>query len=432
MNTNILLVAAFVSGVGLGWLGKTWLQPVQSPLIVATSGGSQATTTGSDDAAINSAQALEPTPSTSQGSSSGVNATPNPFAQNNNLPIQENASGTLVTDNFNQLLRARRYRDAMNLYQEQKQQNNQITTRWRIEILDQMKRLKANRNNSDFSALVDNYLSIYYEDIDVLLLLADFNQSNGSYLETVDVYLLADTYAYTDINQKTVSGRLNRFVEEIDNLYTSRQDWWSLINFYSHINSSGLMTSLHRYRQALAYLKSGDEAFAIEQLTQLLNDSLVGDAAAIALNNLANNKPTTPITERSSRSDSVSIALEKIGNQFAVNLNSNREESVKLLLDTGASMTALSSASFTVLNASGDAIEQERRVFRTAGGVVMGTVYSFPELRLGPYSMDNVQVAVIDFDTDRKFDGLLGMNILGQFRFQIDQENSRLLLSEKI
>ena len=91
----------------------------------------------------------------------------------------------------------------------------------------------------------------------------------------------------------------------------------------------------------------------------------------------------------------------------------------------------MSRASFDSLTTNGDAEEIDRRVFRTAGGVVMGTVYSVPELGLGPYLIKNTQIAVIDFDVSRGFDGLLGMNILGQFRFQIDQENANLLLSSK-
>ena len=61
----------------------------------------------------------------------------------------------------------------------------------------------------------------------------------------------------------------------------------------------------------------------------------------------------------------------------------------------------------------------------------MGTVYSFPEVSLGAYLMKNIQIAVLDFDTNREIDGLLGMNVLGQFRFQIDQENTRLILSRE-
>jgi len=121
-----------------------------------------------------------------------------------------------------------------------------------------LKLLTEARSNSDFSELIESYLSIYYDDVDFLLLLADFNQANGSYLEVVDVYLLAKTYAYTNVDQQNTLSRFNNFVTSIDQAYTSQQDWWSLINFYTHVNTSGLMTSTHQYQQALAHLRSGD------------------------------------------------------------------------------------------------------------------------------------------------------------------------------
>ena len=70
-------------------------------------------------------------------------------------------------------------------------------------------------------------------------------------------------------------------------------------------------------------------------------------------------------------------------------------------------------------------------MFRTAGGVAQGTVYSVPELTLGTYQLTDTQIAVLDFELKPGVDGLLGMNILGQFRFQIDQENASLLLSRE-
>ena len=123
--------------------------------------------------------------------------------------------------------------------------------------------------------------------------------------------------------------------------------------------------------------------------------------------------------------------MQKLGNQYLVNLTINRSDDVKLLIDTGASITTLSRAAFESLNSFDEAEKRDRRAFRTAGGVVMGTVYSFPEVSLGAYLMKNIQIAVLDFDTNREIDGLLGMNVLEQFRFQIDQENTRLILSRE-
>ena len=53
------------------------------------------------------------------------------------------------------------------------------------------------------------------------------------------------------------------------------------------------------------------------------------------------------------------------------------------------------------------------------------------ELVFGTNVLQDTLIALIDFDPERQIDGLLGINILGQFRFQIDQEDSRLLLNRK-
>jgi len=438
MNTRVLFVVVFIAGLGSGWAGKTWLGPFQSKLATIVSGtvtgSNQAATILNDDHSQDSTSVIT---STIIGSNNDVRSTPQntagSYSQVERSLLEEQAKTTSVVSQFQRLLNERLYFDAMVLYQEQELQNGQAVSQLKSVLLDRLKLLSKNRNNSDFSELIDNYLAVYYDDIDVLVLLADFNQSNGSYLEAVDVYLLAKTYAYTDSEQQKVLVRFDNFVKGVDSLYTNQKNWLSLINLYSHISTLGLMTSPYQYRQALAHLRSGDEYFAVEQFRQLLNDTLVGESAAIALNKLTENTGTvaTPTIASSAWEGSESVALEKRGNQYLVNLTVNRQDGVKLLIDTGASITTLSRASFDSLTTNGDVEEIDRRVFRTAGGVVMGTVYSVPELGLGPYLIKNTQIAVIDFDVSRGFDGLLGMNVLGQFRFQIDQENASLLLSSK-
>ena len=142
------------------------------------------------------------------------------------------------------------------------------------------------------------------------------------------------------------------------------------------------MTSPCQYRQALAYLRSGDEYFAVEQFNQLLNDSLVGEAAAQALNNLTGISEAPVVVTSSVWEGAESIALQRVGNQYLADLTGRSQATVKLLIDTGASMTTLSRSAFANINADGDALEQERRLFRTASGVIMGTVYLIPELNL--------------------------------------------------
>jgi len=435
MNSRFLVALAFVAGLGGGWFGKTWLESNQLPF---SNGVTRVATATNDDPDTDSLTTQSEFPQSSHASStsSAINNTQNTSvtAATSRREVQSSSEGAAdisIIDRFKNLLNERRYYDAIELYQEQKTQSEQIAARLRVSLLDELTSLTETRNNSDFSELIESYLSIYYDDIDVLLLLADFNRANASYHEVVNVFLLAKTYAYTHADQDKVADRFKKFVIEIDASYTGQKDWWSLINLYAHIDTSGLMTSTYQYRQALAHLRSGDEAFAIEQLKHLLDDSLIGESAAKALSGLVITYEAPIIVNTSPWDGADAIALQKLGNQYAVNLANSRQDNVNLLIDTGASMTAVSRESFNTLNANDDAVEQDRRVFRTANGLVQATVFSVPELNLGPHRLEDTQIAVIDFDSARGVDGLLGMNILGQFRFHIDQDSSNLLLSKK-
>ena len=427
MNTHLTMVIVFISGLCLGWIGNTW---VTRASVKGDTNTLSDTRESSQFEGLVTAESGE-TRIPEEPTNSGRDNLTDPFAISTEETDVAVSASTSVISIFNRLLANRNYYDAVYLYQEQEQKSARIAFDMKAILLGKLEDFKSNKNNSDFSELVESYLSVYYDDIDVLLLLADFNHSNGSYLEAVDVYLLAKTYAYTINDQQKVDNSFNRYVELIDSSFTNQKDWWSLINFYSHIDTSGLLSSTHQYNQAMAYLRSGDESFAVAQFNELLNDSLVGEAASTALNNLIGNKEIPSVNANPVIEQVDAIALQRRGNQYMVDLANNDQNSVKLLLDNGASMTALSRSAFSTLNADGDAVAEERRVFRTAGGVVMGTVYSFPELVLGPHILENTQVAVIDLDEDRDIKGLLGMNILGQFRFQIDQENARLLLRRK-
>jgi len=319
MINRLIILAVFIAGLSIGWLGNSWLASGQ-----LTSASSVTIANGFEG---------ENAASQSQNTSA-----------DNTQPAETGIDDSIVAISNSNNTRSINTQRAIpiNLYEEQYKQNTKLAAHLRINLMNHLKLLTEARSNSDFSELIESYLSIYYDDVDFLLLLADFNQANGSYLEVVDVYLLAKTYAYTNVDQQNTLSRFNNFVTSIDQAYTSQQDWWSLINFYTHVNTSGLMTSTHQYQQALAHLRSGDEYFAIEQFTQLLNDSMVGESAALALNSLDNNGTASAIENNAVQDDSQSVVLQKIGNQYAVNLSNNRRDNVNLLIDTGASMTVIS------------------------------------------------------------------------------------------
>ncbi len=428
MNTHFLLTVVFVAGVSAGWLGKTWVGSVSSELADKVSDTNPGAAARGDNETNNISPALNFNISDSN------NASVKNIAFTDESPAiaqQYSSPGKAAVGIFSRLLNDRLYDEAMLLYEETVRLDQKTAVKLKSTLVDHLSNLSTIRNNTDFSELIERYLSIYYDDIDVLLLLAEFNQKNGSYLEAVDVYLLAKTYVYTDIDENNLLIHFNEFVKEIDSVYTIQKDWFSLVNFYSHINASGLMTSSYQYRQALAYLGFGDKAAATDHFKQLVDDSLVGEQASLALSRLSGNAHEALTTDNAIHEISEKIALQQRGSQYLIDLTVGREDTVKLLIDTGASMTTLSQASFYSLRSSADAVVQEKRMFRTANGVVQGTVYLAPEIMIGPYLLKDTKIAVLDFDMATGIDGLLGMNILTQFHFQIDQENKNLVLTGK-
>ncbi len=109
----------------------------------------------------------------------------------------------------------------------------------------------------------------------------------------------------------------------------------------------------------------------------------------------------------------------------------NNIDDITLLIDTGASITTLSTETFNSLKTQYQATLVGTRLFQTANGTTKGTVYTFDTLALGSYQMNNVQIAILNFDMKGNIGGLLGMNVLRRYRFQIDQENNVLLLEKK-
>lgn len=331
---------------------------------------------------------------------------------------------------FKQLLSEREYYAAVSLYGDVDRDPRRNLSLLRQHLLSHMQGLIEGPRQDDFAELAGLFLSEYYDDVDVLLIFAQFNHRAGAFMEAASGYQLALSYAYSEAQLLAAGQAFEKFMTASDDYYRAKEAWFSLINLYSHVDSLGMLSPEHRLRQALAMVYSGDTISGRRELAELSEDRVVGARAReqLAVLNGDNGRGDLPVVTTDPWADASTIALQRAGNQYLVNLSVDRNESALLLIDTGASMTTLSRNAFEGLSARRDAVELGRRLFQTANGVTTGTVYAMPRLGLGPFAMENVQIAVLEFDMGDGVDGLLGMNVLGQFRFQIDQRKSQLIL----
>jgi len=158
---------------------------------------------------------------------------------------------------------------------------------------------------------------------------------------------------------------------------------------------------------------------------QTLAQALKANAATEEPEQLAP-APTTP----SNRHDIV-VALVRAGNSFFIDTAINNRQT-RLLLDTGASITALSSDLIERLNLSptGQVIK-----LSTANGTRQARLFRTEKLTLGRIQLTGLVVAEIGLGPNSGFEGLLGTDALNQidsnYSYLIDNKENALIFRRR-
>jgi clan AA aspartic protease (TIGR02281 family) len=173
---------------------------------------------------------------------------------------------------------------------------------------------------------------------------------------------------------------------------------------------------------AATQLALEDKAAARRSLLLVSQDPGVG-AQAQAL--LAELDPTEPWDVAA---EVVGIPLHRSGNHFIVDARPAHGRSIRLLIDTGASLTIFTP---DVLEQRGIDYQDTGRtgVFNTANGPVRAPIYTLASLSVGDWYVNSLEIGVLDLGSRSGVDGLLGMNFLNHFRFFIDQNEAMLRLA---
>jgi clan AA aspartic protease (TIGR02281 family) len=267
-------------------------------------------------------------------------------------------------------------------------------------------------------ALIDAWLETFYDDIPMLIALAEHEEQQGQPEAAANTLLRARTYALRPADQRAVIQALQRLTLRTDERLSTEQRWIDLLGYYEFLAAIDLITSEFELRRALLYKRLGEQARGSTILANLLaaDDGSNSQWTATLRQHLAETTvETAPGVELTD-----AIPLQRRGGGYIVEVEINDEATLQLLVDTGASMTTLSRDSFRRLNRP-DFSLLGTRLFNTANGYTRGEVYLAASLTLGDERLEGTNIAVLDFQGMDDIDGLLGMNVLRQFRFEIDQ-----------
>ncbi|TPV60721.1 TIGR02281 family clan AA aspartic protease [Aestuariibacter sp. GS-14] len=122
------------------------------------------------------------------------------------------------------------------------------------------------------------------------------------------------------------------------------------------------------------------------------------------------------------------VSLEKYGEHYLVEVDLQGTHA-SLMLDTGASSTAISQQVYRQLQRFSRLQMLGLFDVNTASGPIRAPLVKIASLTLGPYTLKDIGVLVLPRNFSGDSDGLLGMNVLKQFRFQLDQDKAELVLA---
>lgn len=132
------------------------------------------------------------------------------------------------------------------------------------------------------------------------------------------------------------------------------------------------------------------------------------------------------------RGESVIPFTKNSGGIIVVDALINRSVPARLVVDTGASVITITEELARRLSHS-PLSSPEAVTIEGIGGATQGRSILIPRLDVGNVGRDHVPAVVMSAGSGFRgpFDGLLGMNFLGEFELAVDYENNWIVLKEK-
>jgi clan AA aspartic protease (TIGR02281 family) len=276
---------------------------------------------------------------------------------------------------------------------------------------------------------LQRFLQASYRDVEARLLLADVFYGQQDYHGAIDQLYEAKAYAFRPEMLTHITRRIRNVVNEQANKYSEDQNNAGLLSLFQNVTQLEPDYAAYFIELAIVQLALEDRDAAQRSLVLVMNDADVGEQARAILATvqeagvaIADSGELTLTTEVAG------VPLIRSGQHYLVDVNPADAESLRLLIDTGASMTMLSR---DALQRRGLRYRETGRsqLFSTANGQVRAPLYILESLSVGDWYVRQLEVGILDLGGQAGFDGLLGMNFLSHFRFFIDQNESVLRLS---
>jgi clan AA aspartic protease (TIGR02281 family) len=283
-------------------------------------------------------------------------------------------------------------------------------------------------------SFLQNYLKQHPQDMDFLLIEARLK---------VETTLLSDAIAHyydllrspmTAVQQDEIEQQITQLSQSTIEQLRRNYSWDILAMFVEPLLQLDPSNRLYILSLALAYAELYQQGLMENVLASLDFDD--PDAQSIRQITIAKQSLISDDGIGTTTNDSTSgtpafaghvIPLKQYGDQYVVSASLSTNP-VDLLIDTGASVTAISRQYFDNLSNRYKINYLGRFSIGTAGGNIMARMYQFSALTINQLTVENLPVVILPMQNIENADGLLGMNFLREFDFKIDQRKSVMLI----
>lgn len=306
--------------------------------------------------------------------------------------------------------------------------------------LDRIKALIVNfaaaHSGRDANAVAIRLLRAYteeFDDLDAWRMLASAYSTAGLWAQAVDVLLHA-TGMENDLDRYATSLRaLENSASQLRAAYSKRNDKLQVLALYKRIYEQYPQHPRFQMELAQALLETGDVTSARRFLDGLRYDPDLGALAAQLLATLAAEQRAAaqPTPAATNSKPQIVVPLIRAGNSLLVDTYVEGS-AARMLLDTGASVTALSAS---VIEQLGLRPTGEKIRLTTANGITSARLFRANRLEIGRVAFTDLIVAEIDLSNDRQIVGLLGTDVLrrmdNRYSYVIDDQQNALIFKAR-
>jgi len=281
----------------------------------------------------------------------------------------------------------------------------------------------VNQRNTDASVFRDNAdVKVFRSLLNAVSKLQGEGDHSGAIETLLQASLVISNLPEGAEFESTLAGTMDRASREL----ISQERYAVLDQLYERLTLELPEYAEYFLKLGLLRIRMGNEPAAFPPLAQIQNHSQYGAHARRLLIQLEESQTVAATWVEE-------IPLRLRGGQYAVEATvdpdrNGREATVRLLVDTGAAITAIDAS---LLSRLGYNLNERSEYFATANGVVQAPVVTLGALSIGESSVNKLTIGALNFDAQKNVDGLLGMNFLRHFKFRLNQDSRKLELQRR-